>query len=597
MNRALGKAFRAALAQGARIHYRAGVMKAMATVMTGTAARRPSKGLLLVLVLLSGVLLPLALPSEFFGWLIGAFGVKPDESFYWGNAILGLVAVAPVFYAVCRAPSFGFASLLGVVFGAVSTALANFWLMFFQGYSIWTMGGTVLGYVGCNALLFPFLRGFGRIESRLQPFLLAAAWAGYEYFKSIGFVGYPWGLVGYPVGDILPLVQFVDITGIWGLSFLVALVNVMIAEAALGLGGTAREWTAARPLMLRQTAFGLVLVAGCLGYGFVRLAMPIPSSGSVRLLLVQQNIDPWEEGKARTNSTAINQELTLQGVRQAGLLPDLAVWSESSVPDVWVARGEWFNKRQAEKIMVPFARKLGVPVLFGAVGVKNYEKQQFMNAAALMSVEGAVVDTYGKMHAVPFAESIPFFEYEPVRRFFENVVGIQLPWTMGDRYTIFSVPLRAGGSLAFGVPICFEDAFADLCRAFILRGADMLVNITNDSWSKTWSAEIQHFSVARLRAVENRRVLVRSANGGVSAVVDPWGRVLSKLPLFERTSRTVEVPVYRPARFTVYTRFGDWFPRTLIGLLLAALVWDLVRTAHAKKKPEARASGKGLSRQ
>jgi len=561
-------------------------MKAIATVMTGSAARRPSKGLLLVLALLSGVLLPLALPSEYFGWLIGVSGVQADESFYWGNAILGLVAIAPVFYAVCRAPSFGFASLLGVVFGGVSTALANFWLMFFQGYSTWTMGGTVLGYIGYNALLFPFLRGFSRIESRLRPFLLAAAWASYEYFKSVGFLGYPWGLVAYPLGDVLPLVQFVDVTGVWGLSFLVALVNAMIAEAALGLGGTAREWSAARPLVLRHSTFGFVLVAGCLVYGFARLAMPIPSTGSARLLLVQQNIDPWEEGRARSDSTGINQELTLQAAREADRLPDLAVWSESSVPDVWVANADWYNKRQAEKAMVPFARTLGVPVLFGAVGVKDYKKEQFMNAAALMSAEGRILDTYGKMHAVPFAESIPFFEYEPVRRFFENVVGIQLPWTMGDRYTIFSVSLRAGGSLAFGVPICFEDAFADLCRVFILRGADMLVNITNDSWSKTWSAEIQHFSVARLRAVENRRVLVRSTNGGVSAVVDPWGRVLSKLPLFERTSRTVEVPVYRPARFTVYTRFGDWFPRTLIGLLLVVLVWDLIR--RRERRPLAR---------
>ena len=106
-----------------------------------------------------------------------AFGAQADESFYWGNAILGLVAIAPALYAVCRAPSFGFASLLGVVFGGVSTALANFWLMFFQGYSVWTMGGTVLGYIGYNALLFPFLRGFGRLETRLRPFLLAAAWA------------------------------------------------------------------------------------------------------------------------------------------------------------------------------------------------------------------------------------------------------------------------------------------------------------------------------------------------------------------------------------------------------------------------------------
>jgi apolipoprotein N-acyltransferase len=320
----------------------------------------------------------------------------------------------------------------------------------------------------------------------------------------------------------------------------------------------------------------------------VRLALPIPTAATARLLLVQQNIDPWEEGRARTDSTRINQDLTLDAVRGSAVVPDLAVWSESSVPDVWFSRGDWFNRRQAAKTMAPFARELGVPLLFGGVGVKDYEKRQFMNSAALMSADGAILDTYAKMHPVPFAESIPLFEYEPVRRFFENVVGIQLPWTLGDRHTIFRVPLRAGGTLSFGVPICFEDAFADLCRQFILRGADMLVNITNDSWSMTWSAEIQHFSVARLRAVENRRALVRSTNGGVSAVVDPWGRIRAKLPLFERTTQIVEVPVWKSPRLTVYTRFGDWFPRLLIGLLLIVLVWDLVR---GKKRPEARASG------
>ena len=540
-------------------------------------ARGTSRGALIGLSLLSGVLLPLALPNEVFGLVASAFGLQAHGSFYWGNTVLGFVAIAPVLYAACRAPSFRFASLLGVIFGAISTAMANFWLMFFQGYSIWTMGGVVIGYVGFNALLFPFLRGFGAIETRLRPFLLAGAWAAYEYFKSIGFLGYPWGLIAYPLGDILPLVQFADITGIWGLSFLAALANALVAEAALLLAGTARGWTRGRAMLGRQALFSGILAAACLAYGFARLAVPAAPTGTARLLLVQQNIDPWEEGRARTDSTQINQDMTVEAVRAAEVPPDLAVWSESSVPDVWFTSQDWFNRRQASRVMEPFAREAGVPVLFGGVGVKDYKRAEFHNAAALMSPEGRIVDTYAKMHPVPFAESIPFFENPVVRSFFENVIGIQLPWVMGTRYTIFRVPLRAGGELAFGVPICFEDAFSDLCRGFVRRGAEMLVNITNDSWSKTWSAEIQHFSVARLRAVETRRVLVRSANGGVSAVIDPWGRVLARLPLFVRTTAIVEVPLYEPGSWSVYTRFGDWFPRLLIGLLLVALVWDLVR--------------------
>ncbi len=215
---------------------------------------------------------------------------------------------------------------------------------------------------------------------------------------------------------------------------------------------------------------------------------------------------------------------------------------------------------------------MGVPVLFGGVVILDRQKQEAWNASVLVSPEGNIVDTYGKIHPVPMAESIPFYELEPVKRFFRNVVGIWNPWVSGTRYTVFRVPLRAGGQLAFGTPICFEDAFSNLCRTYIVKGADMLVNITNDSWSKTWSAEIQHFAVARFRAVENRRVLVRSTNGGVSAVIGPWGEIRSRMPFFEKAWRTVDVPVYREERLTPYTRFGDWFPRLSIAFLFLVLV-------------------------
>ena len=515
---------------------------------------------LLLLVLLSSVLFPLALPSEFFGSAIKLLGGRPDESFYWGNAILGLICIAPAFYAVSRAPTFGYASLLGLVFGAISTGLSNYWLIFFQGYSVWTFGAPLVGYTAVNALVFPFLRGFSRISGRFRPFLLAIAWTVYEYFKSVGFSGYPWGLIAYPMGRFLPLIQFVDTTGIWGLSFLMALVNALVAEYAL---------TGHRIFYFRQAAFGLFLVACVLGYGAYKLARPIPHASTASLLLVQQNTDPWDEGSANNDSLRVNVDLTLKGIQGSNPGPDLAVWSESSVTSVFVEHNQFTPVRNP---LVPAVRMMGVPVLFGGVVILDRQRQEAWNASVLVSPEGTIVDTYGKIHPVPMAESIPFYEFEPVRRFFRNVVGIWNPWVSGTRYTIFRVPLRAGGQLAFGTPICFEDAFSNLCRTYILKCADMLVNITNDSWSKTWSAEIQHFEVARFRAVENRRVLVRSTNGGVSAVVGPWGEVHSRMPFFEKAWRAVDVPVYREKGLTPYTRFGDWFPRLSIAFLFLVLV-------------------------
>jgi apolipoprotein N-acyltransferase len=525
---------------------------------------------LLLLVLLSSVLFPLALPNEFFGAAIKLLGAQPHESFFWGNALLGLVGIAPVFYAVSLAPTFGFASLLGLVFGAISTGLANYWLMFFQGYSLWTFGAPLIGYTAVNALVFPFLRGFARLNGRYRPFLFAIAWAGYEYFKSVGFSGYPWGLIAYPMGGFLPLIQFVDTTGIWGLSFLMALVNALIAEYALA---------SHRMHYFRQAAFGLVLVACVLAYGSYRLATPIPHAATAKLLLVQQNTDPWDEGSANNDSLRVNLDLTLQGIQSSPPAPDLAVWSESSVTSVLVEHGNQFTP--ARNPLVPAVRTMGVPVLFGGVVILDRQKQEAWNASVLVSAEGNVVDTYGKIHPVPMAESIPFYELEPVKRFFRNVVGIWNPWVSGTRHTIFRVPLRQGGQMAFGTPICFEDAFSDLCRTYIVKGADMLVNITNDSWSKTWSAEIQHFQVARFRAVENRRVLVRSTNGGVSAVVGPWGEIRNRMPFFEKAWRAVDVPVYREERLTPYTRFGDWFPRLLIAFLFLVLVFDRVPKKRA----------------
>jgi len=528
---------------------------------------------LLLLTLLSSVLLPLALPSEFFGGAARLLGQDPDESFYWGNALLGVICIAPVFYAICRSPTFRFAARLGVVFGGVSTALSSFWLMFFQGFSVWTYGGTTLGYMGYNALLFPFLLGLSRLSTRYRPFLLAIGWSVYEYFKSIGFLGYPWGLVAYPVGNVLPLIQFVDITGVWGLSLLMSLVNALVAEYALA------GW---RPLFRRQGAFVLFLIACAFGYGAWRMATQIPAAATANLVLVQQNIDPWGggNGKGTENSLDVNVNLTVDAVRSLPRKPDLAVWSESSVSSVGVnLDGTYYPPKNA---LVPGVQKGGVPVLFGGIVIIDMDKQAFWNAAVLVSSDGVVLDTYGKMHPVPFAESIPFYELAPVRNFFRNVVGIWNPWVSGTRHTVFKVPLAAGGTMSFGVPICFEDAFADLCRQYLLDGADLLVNITNDSWSKTWSSEIQHFQVARFRAIENRRVLVRSTNGGVSAVVGPWGEIRTRMPFFERTWRGVQVPLYKEATLTPYTRFGDWFPQALIALVLIVLILDVL---PKKKRP------------
>ena len=522
------------------------------------------KGRLILLVLFSSLLLALALPNEVF---------------VTGNPLLGAFCLAPLFMALELAPSFRFASLLGVIFGAVSTVLANYWLLFFREFAVWTLGGTVLGYIGYNALLAPFLYGLLRLPPcllprSLKPLVLAMAWSLYEYLKSVGFLGYPWGLIAYPVHMILPLIQFVDLTGIWGLSFLMALINAVAAEGLLGLSGSRLPSSRALPGWKGTAVFTAALTLACLGYGAFRLTTGIPSEKSAELLLVQQNTDPWSSGGV-LESVKVNQMLTRQGLKQAPGKPDLVVWSENSLGYALIGNERFFSQNPKGDPLLPFFAEAGTYFLLGAPLVLN--REQAMNATLLLSPGLEVLDTYGKQHPVPFAESVPFWEVDWVRRLFDEVIGLEAMWTMGSRNTVFRLPLRKGGCLSFSTPICFEDAFADLCRRFILEGAELWINLTNDSWSKTVSAEVQHYVAARFRAVENRRVLIRSTNGGVTVVVGPKGEEIARLPLFAPNHLYVRIPVYGEARFTPYTLYGDYLPLCFAGLLLILLLGQFFR--------------------
>ncbi len=524
---------------------------------------------LLTLTLLSSILLPLALPNELL---------------HDGNPVLGLFCIAPLLAAVVLSPSHRFAVLLGMIFGGLSTLLSNFWLMFFQDYTLWTLGGVTLAYVLFNAVLAPALRGFSKIVPvAWRPFGVAVVWSVYEYLKSIGFLGFPWGLIAYPVHTVLPLIQFADITGVWGISWLMATVNAVLAEGAVRYLAPVSVPARRSIPWMNQVAVVAIFTAIAVVYGVIRIQVGFSAEKTANLLLVQQNTDTWTEGFFAERGLLVNQRLSKAGYYEADPKPDMIVWSETSI-------GEDVEKHQAkyeewpiEKPLLPFVRTLNTYLLSGSRIEVSEERVEYMNGVVLLSPDGVVVDSYGKQHPVPFAEAIPFWEYELVRRFFREVIHIWAPWVMGDRYTIFEIPLAQGSTLKFGTPVCFEDAFSDLCRRFILEGAELWVNLTNDYWSRTVTAEVQHFVVAKFRSIENRRVLVRSTNGGVSGVVDATGRVIASLPLFTPTFMNVTVPVHTTAKLTPYTRFGDYFPRVMAAIVLLVTIWHAASSRRWKR--------------
>ncbi|WP_455381102.1 apolipoprotein N-acyltransferase [Salinispira pacifica] len=538
----------------------------------------------IVLTLLSALLFPLALPSELFAF---------------GNPFIGIWALSFFYLALLSAESTREAVVHGVLFGSVSTAIANYWLMYFGQFSAWTLGGVIAGYTGYNALLAPILWYYLRASSRWRPFLFAAAWTGYEYLKSVGFLAYPWGLSAYPFNTLLHLTQMVDVTGIWGLCFLASLANALVAEGLqhaflrlpvpggrrapglpMGLLRSSISVIAqARLLGAQALMFALLLVAALL-YGVVKLREPIPVVGRFDAVLVQQNSDSWIQGNdVETLRTA--EELTDQGIRMLGHRPDVVVWSETSLRYPFTQGQSFYQANPPDRPFIPFLRGLGTYLVTGSPYIVD-TRWDAMNAVILLNPQAKMTDFYGKQHLVPFAESFPFWDIPIVRSFVQNAIGLEAIWVPGRKYTVFRIPLKSGGELRFGTPICFEDAFGYLCRNFVRHGAEVLINLTNNSWSNTDSAQTQHFVAARFRSIENRVTLVRSTNSGLTSVVDAYGRITARLPMFRKDVLPVTVPIYKPATPTIYTRFGDWLPVALLLLLLGVLIADRIAERRAR---------------
>lgn len=513
------------------------------------------------------MVLPIALSLA--SALLGALAL-PNELFLQGAWPLGFCALAPLYIVLKSCEKPGRAALLGAIYGGLHHSLSSYWLYFYRGFAFWTLGSTTIAYAAIYAVAATYAQFLLSGKNRAyRPFVFALGWTVLEYFKSIGFLGYPWGLIPYSLSSLPLLLQIADITGVYGLSFLLALSSAIVAEWSENPGFGAEK--------LRRGAFFLVLLSLCLAYGLYSMQRTIPVKSEFKALLVQQNTDPWVAGEAAALRS--NVELTKKALAEDsfGAAPpdlDLIVFSENSLRRPLDDFRQWYSRNPPEEPLLPFLAETGIPLLTGSPIVLDWDTYEATNSVILVSPEGEVLDSYAKIHPVPFAEAIPFWEYQWFRNFMRNTVGLESGWIMGTEYRVFDLRLRSspGKTLRFSTPICFEDAFAELCRRYFLQGADLLINLTNDSWSRTRSAQIQHWAIARFRAIENRRTLVRSTNSGVSCVVDPWGRSLVELPQFEAGTMLVRVPVYADSGLSVYGRFGDWFALLCLLLLVFAAV-------------------------
>jgi apolipoprotein N-acyltransferase len=527
----------------------------------------------IVLAVCSAVLMTLAVPNEFMNY---------------GFPVLGFIALVPLYIALSNCSTPRSASLVTGVFGSLQHAMTSFWLWFFNDFRFWTLGTTTIAYFVVYAVYGMYLWLCLSRGGRARPILFMLFWVMFEYQKSVGFLGYPWGLLAYSLTDALTFIQIADITGIYGISAYLALCNAALAELCIGSWGPSAELqprevpvprkAAASPLpnryRLGYTALAAASVLISLGYGFLRLSMPIQVKDTFSAVLVQTNTDPWIDEEE--NALGITVKLAREAVESAPDPTDIVLFSETLLRRPYAEFRSYYMRHPTVDPLIPFIKSSGAWLLTGAPVIVDWANYEGTNSAILIDPQARLADSYAKLHPVPFAEAIPFWDLKFFREFMQKVVGLSSGWIMGSKYTVMKLP-HGGGEIAFGAPICFEDAFPDVCRQFYLHGADLLINLTNISWSRTISAEIQHWAAARFRAIESRHTLVRSTNGGVSCVVDAYGRNLVTLPLFEATARFVQVPVYDPGRMTTYIAYGDWFALAMVLLFALSAVILMVK--------------------
>jgi apolipoprotein N-acyltransferase len=473
-------------------------------------------------------------------------------------------------FIVVRRATWAAVPFYGIFFGYVSYALFNYWLGKFHPLTLLVVPPIYAAYF---LVTFPALKLADTLFPRHAYLLQSALWVCYEYFlKSSGFLAYCYGNIGYSQYSFLPLIQIADTVGVWGVSLLVVFPSSLLGRAfADGLAALRVQW---HRYVLPAAGYAVV-AAGVIAYGFIS-PVATGSDRQWKVALVQQNVDPWRGGY--TAYRASLDVLERQSLRAIATSPDIVIWSETSfVPAI-----DWHTRYRPDtqtyglvKELRAFLAAQPVPYLVGNDDgqLKRVEEGREVRVdynAAILFDRDRIVDTYRKLHLVPFTESFPFQKSLPVLYNWLANADTHF-WEKGTAYTVF----EAGG-VHFSTPICFEDTFGDLCRGFVRQGAEVLVNITNDAWSFSVPGAMQHMTMAIFRAIENRRSVVRSTNAGMTVIIDPNGRVLSSLPPFSEGFLFGTVPICAGTT-TLYTRWGDWLPRVLLWLSLGGVAAGILR--------------------
>lgn len=510
--------------------------------------------------------------------------IFPKPDLYW----LCWFAYAPLLVAVLRAreqetlhlpeslvdggrlvpASVGQGFLLAYLSGVMSTAGTCYWIYHVmhsyggltaaESFGIVTLFclyiGLHVGAFGAVVALIAGARSKHRVYYRRAALLAAPfLWVGIELFRAKVY-GFPWDLLGTVQVDNIALSRIATFTGVYGISLEIMLVNTAFAAAVIARA------QARRFMMVAAVVSAVVLQASV----FVN---PPAAPATETARLVQQNIPivetpawSWDYfqqviGMLRRESLSPSKAVPASAASLSPSRPDVIIWPESPAP--FFITDQLFRDSASQ-----IARDADAYLVAGTIGVRPGTPQELFNSAALITPQGNWAARYDKIHLVPFGEYVPFKWLFSFARSLTGAVGNFVP---GTKRNVLDL-----GRYKAGVFICYESIFPGEIRQFAANGAQVFINISNDGWFGDTGAPGQHLNMARMRAIENQRWLLRSTNTGITAVIDPYGRIVARGP--RNLQFTLDAAFGVISGTTFYTRHGDWFPWLCAIISIAALI-------------------------
>ena len=509
---------------------------------------------------LAGILLVLAFPRYDFT----------------GLAWVGLVPLLLSLNYKNKSYSFLLSLLTGIIFiGGIFN-----WILVVSGYKLYHHAILVFYlalYFGFFGLIFTFLaKRLGQTFAFLSgPFV----WVALEYFRSnLSFLALPWALLSHSQHQYIPVIQIASITGSYGISFLIVLVNSVLAINIIGFLGrlgwlqlTIADLPTRKEISL-ATLITIALITITLVYGRTTVSKP-KNAKSIKISVLQGDIEQskkWDPIYAKT----IMKTYTDLSREAAKDKPVLIVWPESATPGFILKKMTFLNQ------MNLLIRETKVHYLIGSSEYPKFQKVPIEygkggNSAVFFSPESKVLGQYFKRYLVPFVEYIPFEESFKWPSFI--VPEGRTSWEIeGKEFTLFEI-----NGAKFGVVICWESLFPDQFRQFVKKGANFMLNISSEAWFGISAFQYQILAATKLRAVENRTFIARAGNYTISCFIDPYGRIVDRVTseedgeIFVRGVLTgTVIPMQED---TIYTRHGDWFAWLSIGVSLIFLVIALLK--------------------